>query len=106
MLSKKDLSSEELETLRRSRNLFCRLENSGKTTDIAMSGRAVKKATPDQTREEDPMQARSCHSMDSILSVQNKDFTGDGEEFTKVPRAVAKNKSYFFGQFIGVSKIL
>ena len=35
---------------------------------------------------------RSCHSMDSILSVQNKDFTRDGKEFTKVPRAVAKTK--------------
>ena len=28
--------------------------------------------------------SRSCYSMDSILSVQNKDFTGDGKEFTKV----------------------
>ena len=26
-------------------------------------------------------------SMDAILSVQNKDFTGDGKEFTEIPRA-------------------
>ena len=50
--------------------------------------------------------SRSCRSMDSILSVQNKDFTRDGKEFAKVSRAVAKNKSYFFGQFIGIWKIL
>ena len=72
MMSKKDLSSDDLDTLRRSRNptvvltangevhtkeevqvyvhdnyskkrlLFCRLENSAKTTDIPMSGSAVK----------------------------------------------------------------
>ena len=34
--------------------------------------------------------SRSCHSMDSILSVQNKDFTRDGKESTKVCRAVGK----------------
>ena len=49
---------------------------------------------------------RSCHSVDSILSVQHKDFTRDGEEFTKVPRAVAKTKSYLYGQFIGIWKIM
>ena len=38
--------------------------------------------------------------MDSILSVQNKNFTRDGKEFTKVPPAVAKTESYFFGQLI------
>ena len=32
--------------------------------------------------------------MDPILSVQNKDFAGDGKEFTKVPRAVTK--AHFF----------
>ena len=39
--------------------------------------------------------SRSCHSMDSILSVQNKDFTKDREEFTKVSRAVRKNRKSF-----------
>ena len=33
--------------------------------------------------------------MDSVLSVQNKDFTGDGKEFTKVPRAAAKKPKLF-----------
>ena len=31
---------------------------------------------------------------------QNKDFTGDGKEFTKVPRAFTKAKSYLHGQLI------
>ena len=30
--------------------------------------------------------SRSCHWMDSILSVQNQNFAGDGKEFTKVCR--------------------
>ena len=49
---------------------------------------------------------RSCHSMDSILSVPNKDFTRDGKEFTKVPRTVAKKTSYLHGQLLGNWKIL
>ena len=40
--------------------------------------------------------------MDSILSVQNKVFTGDGEEFTKVPRAVTQAKSFLYRQCSGV----
>ena len=44
--------------------------------------------------------------MDSILSVENEDFTGDGKEFTKIPRAATKAQSYLYGQFIGVWKIL
>ena len=38
--------------------------------------------------------ARSCHTINSILSVQNQNFSGDGKEFTKVPRAVTEAKSY------------
>ena len=34
-----------------------------------------------------------CHSMDSTVSVQNKNFSGDGKEFTKVSRAVPEAKS-------------
>ena len=34
----------------------------------------------------------STHSMDSILLVKNKDCSGDGEEFTEVPRAVTNEK--------------
>ena len=36
---------------------------------------------------------RSCHSVDSILSVQ-KDFTQDGEEFVKVLGALTQTKRY------------
>ena len=32
--------------------------------------------------------------MNSILSVQNEDFTGNGEEFTKVYRPIKQAKSY------------
>ena len=44
--------------------------------------------------------------MDSILSVQNKDFTRDGENFVKILGAVAKTQNYFYGQFIGIWSIL
>ena len=44
-----------------------------------------------------------AHSMDSIQSVQNEDFTRDGKEFTKVPRAITNVKSYFYGQLNGRS---
>ena len=50
--------------------------------------------------------SRSCHSMDSILSVQNKNFTGDGKELKKVSRAVTKAESSLYGQFIGTRQIL
>ena len=42
---------------------------------------------------------RFGNSTDSIPSVQNKKFSGDRKDFTKVPRAVAKTKSYKNGQF-------
>ena len=48
--------------------------------------------------------SRSFHSMDSVVSVQDKDFTGDGEEFTTVPRVVGKTESYSYRQFIGIWK--
>ena len=37
--------------------------------------------------------------MDFIISVQNKDFTGDGKELTKVSRVVGKAKSHIYLQF-------
>ena len=37
---------------------------------------------------------RFGNSTESIPSVQNQNFSGDRKEFTKVPRAVAKTKSY------------
>ena len=40
--------------------------------------------------------------MDTILSVQKqKKIAGDGEESTKVSRAVTEGKSYFYGQEFG-----
>ena len=45
--------------------------------------------------------------MDSILSVQNKDFTGDWEVLTNVRRAVKKSrKSFTLTKFIGIWQIL
>ena len=38
-----------------------------------------------------------------ILPARNKNFTGDGEESTKVSRAVTEAKRCFFGQFMGNS---
>ena len=40
--------------------------------------------------------------MDSILSVRNQNFSGDGNEFTKVSRAVRKAESHLHWQFIGI----
>ena len=54
----------------------------------------------------DMITTRSCHSMETILSAQNKDFSGDGKEFKKVSRAVTQAKSYLYRQFIGIWQIL
>ena len=62
-------------------------------------GMWIKKQSPVRCRG-----SGSCHSVDSILSLQNKDFTRGGEEFTKVPRAVTQAISYLYRQFIGVCK--
>ena len=37
---------------------------------------------------------------------KNQNFAGDGQEFTKVSRAVAEAKSDSYGQFIGIWQIL
>ena len=42
----------------------------------------------------------------SVESVSNQNFTGDGEEFTKVPVAVAAAKSYSYVQFIRIWQVL
>ena len=49
---------------------------------------------------------RSRHSMDTLLSVLRQKFAGDGEESTKVSRAVTEAKSYWNGHFIGLWQIL
>ena len=58
-----------------------------------------------ESRDNPPVRSRgtkSCHSMDLILSVQNKDFTGDGKEFKKVSRAVAQTESCIHRQLDGI----
>ena len=57
----------------------------------------IRKQSPIRCRR-----SRSCHSVDSILPVQNEDFTGDGEELTKVPRAVTQTKSCKNWQLDGI----
>ena len=49
---------------------------------------------------------RSCHSMESILFVQNNDFTGDGKEFAKVSRDLTQAKSHLCRQFVGIWQAL
>ena len=49
---------------------------------------------------------RFDHSMDSILSVQNGNFPGDGKESTKIPRAVGNVKSHLHWQVVGIWHIL
>ena len=44
--------------------------------------------------------------MDSILSVKDQNFSGDGEEFNKVSRAVRKAESHSHWQFIGIWEAL
>ena len=45
-------------------------------------------------------------SMDTVLSVQNQNFSGDGREFTKVSRAVGRAKSHLHWQFTGTWQVL
>ena len=50
-----------------------------------------------ESRDKSPIRSRgtrSCHSLDAIFSVQNKNISGDGKEFTKVSRAVGKAVSH------------
>ena len=44
--------------------------------------------------------------MVTILPMQNKNFTGDEKEFTKVHRAVTKAESSLYGHFIGTRQVL
>ena len=49
---------------------------------------------------------RCKHSIDTILSVQNKDFTRDGKEFTEVYQVVRKPESHLYRQLFGIWQIL
>ena len=57
----------------------------------------VSKQSPIRSRG-----TRSRHSVGSIVSVQNKVDTGDGEEFQKVSQAAGKVESHSHRQFIGI----
>ena len=45
---------------------------------------------------------RSCYPMDSIFSVQDEDFTWDGEKFVKFLEPVAQTKSCIYRQLDGI----
>ena len=47
---------------------------------------------------------RSYYSVDSISSVQNKNFSGDGKEFVKILGAVTQTKSHLHWQLIEIWK--
>ena len=49
--------------------------------------------------EQSPIRCRGTSSRHSVESVSNQNFTGDGEEFTKVLTAVAEAKSYSYVHF-------
>ena len=44
--------------------------------------------------------------MDSVVPVQNENFSGDGEEFTEISRAVREAESYLHRKFVGIWQIL
>ena len=50
--------------------------------------------------EQSPIRCRGTRWSPSVESVSNQNFTGDGEEFTKVPTAVAAAKSNSYEQFV------
>ena len=63
-------------------------------------GMWIKRQSPIRSRG-----TRSCPSLDSNLSVRNKNFFGDGKDFTKISQAVRKAKSHLHWQIIGIWKI-
>ena len=50
--------------------------------------------------------SRSCHSMDSILSVQKQNFSGSPEEPNEVPGADEETKCHLHWQFLGIWQVL
>ena len=56
--------------------------------------------------EQSPIRCRGTSSRHSMESVSNRNFTGDGEEFTKVPRVVAEATSYSYVQFKRIWQVL
>ena len=56
--------------------------------------------------EQSPIRCRGTRWSPSVESVSNQNFTGDGEEFTKVPTAVAAAKSNSYEQFVRFWQVL
>ena len=50
--------------------------------------------------EKSPIRCRGTSSRHSVESVSNQNFTGDGDEFTEVPKAVEEAKSCSYVQFV------
>ena len=51
-------------------------------------------------------ETRSCHWMDSVLSVWNQNFARDEKVLTEISRAIRKTKGHLHWQFFGICKIL
>ena len=47
-----------------------------------------------------------CHSIGSILSVENENFSGNSKESTKIPRVVGKAKSHLHWHVVGIWQLL
>ena len=56
--------------------------------------------------EQSPIRCRGTSSRHSMESVWDQNFTGDGEEFTKVLVAVTEAKSYSYAQFLRIWQVL
>ena len=56
--------------------------------------------------EQSPIRCRGTSSRHSVESVSNQNFTRDGEDFTKVPLAVAETTSYSYVQFTWIWHVL
>ena len=56
--------------------------------------------------EQSPIRCRGTSSRHSVKSVSNQNFTGDGEEFTKVLTTVAEAKSCSYLQFIIIWQVM
>ena len=77
--------------------VLCRRRNEGSILRAEKFGDFIKADQRKWIPEQSPVRCRgtrSCHSMDTILSVWEQQFAGDGEESTKVSRAVTEAKSF------------
>ena len=56
--------------------------------------------------EQSPIHCPGTNSRHSVESVSNQNFTGDGEKFTNVLKAVAEAQSYSYVHFIRIWQVL